>query len=279
MDFTIETYYKLLKALQKQGFSFQTFGNFLNHPLEKTIIMRHDVDKMPLYSLRIARVENILGISASYYFRIVKQSYNESVIHEIISLGHEIGYHYETMDTMSKKAKLKSEKSEEDLYMNLVDDAYEMFYRNLEKFTKIYPVNTICMHGSPLSKFDNREIWKKYDYRKLGIIGEPYFDIDFSKVLYLTDTGRRWDGEKVSIRDKVINNEELKIKNSMVLTHNFKSTFDIIKAIEKGEFPDKAMFTVHPQRWSASFVPWTKELVLQTMKNYVKKHIVSQSQK
>ena len=46
-------------------------------------------------------------------------------------------------------------------------------------------------------------MWKKYDYRELGIIAEPYFDLDFSKVLYLTDTGRRWDGEGVSIRDKI----------------------------------------------------------------------------
>ncbi len=63
------------------------------------------------------------------------------------------------------------------------------------------------MHGSPVSKWDSRLIWKKYDYKKLGIIGEPYFDVDFSKVLYLTDTGRRWDGEKVSIRDKIDNSK------------------------------------------------------------------------
>ncbi len=36
-----------------------------------------------------------------------------------------------------------------------------------------------------------------------GIIGEPYFDVDFSRVFYLTDTGRRWDGDAVSVRDKV----------------------------------------------------------------------------
>jgi len=59
------------------------------------------------------------------------------------------------------------------------------------------------MHGSPRSPYDNNEVWKKYDYRELGIIAEPYFDLDFSKVLYLTDTGRRWDGEGVSIRDKI----------------------------------------------------------------------------
>ena len=59
------------------------------------------------------------------------------------------------------------------------------------------------MHGSPLSKYDNKLLWKYYNYRDFGIIGEPYFDVDFSKVLYLTDTGRRWNGNRVSIRDKI----------------------------------------------------------------------------
>jgi len=85
----------------------------------------------------------------------------------------------------------------------LIDGAYVEFCKNLEYFRTFYPVKTICMHGSPLSKYDNRDIWNKYDYKKLGLIGEPYFDIDFSKVLYLTDTGRCWDGDKVSVRDKV----------------------------------------------------------------------------
>ena len=59
------------------------------------------------------------------------------------------------------------------------------------------------MHGRPLSKYDNRLLWETYSYWDLGIIGEPYFDVDFSKVLYLTDTGRRWDGFDFSVRDKV----------------------------------------------------------------------------
>ncbi len=69
--------------------------------------------------------------------------------------------------------------------------AIEDFELNLERFRKIYPVKTICMHGSPLSKYDNKEIWEKYDYRDYGIIAEPYFDIDFDEVFYITDTGRK----------------------------------------------------------------------------------------
>ncbi len=31
---------------------------------------------------------------------------------------------------------------------------------------------------------------------------------------------------------------------------SFHSAFDIVEAVEVGRFPDKAMITVHPQRWT-----------------------------
>jgi hypothetical protein len=38
------------------------------------------------------------------------------------------------------------------------------------------------MHGSPRSKYDNKDVWKKYDYKKYEIKIEPYFDIDFNQM-------------------------------------------------------------------------------------------------
>ncbi len=34
----------------------------------------------------------------------------------------------------------------------------------------------------------------KNDYNLIGILGAPYFDVNFNEVFYLSDTGRRWDG-------------------------------------------------------------------------------------
>ena len=47
MDFTIKKYIQLLKALQQQGFFFQTFENFLQKQKIKSIVLRHDVDLLP----------------------------------------------------------------------------------------------------------------------------------------------------------------------------------------------------------------------------------------
>jgi hypothetical protein len=144
-----------------------------------------------------------------------------------------------------------------------IDLAWIEFKYHLKKLRKLVKVKTICMHGSPLSSFDNRDIWNKYDYRTLDIIGEPYFDINFYNVFYLTDTGRRWDGRNVSIRDKV--------KNQINLNNNtFHSTTDLINSIEAGDFPEKVMFNFHPQRWNSNLVLWMKEFFLQNIKNTIK---------
>jgi len=263
IDFTIIQYTQLFKALQKQGFSFQTFSEFIEQPKGKGVLLRHDVDLKPENSLKTAQIESGLRIKGSYYFRIVKESWNEKIIRQIAELGHEIGYHYETMDAVSRKWKLESKKNKST--EDLIDAAFEEFCKNLENFRKIYPIKTICMHGSPLSKYDNRDIWKKYDYKKLGLVGEPFFDIDFNSVLYLTDTGRRWDGMKVSIRDKVL-------QTPLQKKYHFKTTSDIINNIKT--LPDQIMINFHPQRWNDKLFPWTKELIIQHAKNQIKRFFV-----
>lgn len=292
IDFTIQIYKKLLITLQQQGFEFLRYMDFQKViENQKIIVLRHDVDALKENSLHFAEIQSKMGIVGTYYFRIVPQSFDEKLIKEIARLGHEIGYHYETMASESKKIKVRD-------YDLLIDAAYKEFCWNLELFRKIVPVVTVCMHGSPLSKYDNRAIWQKYDYKKLGIISEPSFDVDFDDILYLTDTGRRWDGNNVSIRDKAIGvrqqvageickgrcgdleiGREVKEDPTPQTGHHtsflrFHSTFDIIKAIEKGLFPDKIMMTFHPQRWTDKPVPWVKELVWQNVKNVMKHFMI-----
>ncbi|QKG78807.1 polysaccharide deacetylase family protein [Tenuifilum thalassicum] len=269
MDFTLVKYSNVLKPLIAKGFLFTSFCELADETHlgqgNKIIILRHDVDLKPENSLKTATIEHNLGIRGTYYFRIVKESFDVDIIKQIADLGHEIGYHYETMDTASSKFKIQDSKLTDKQKEQLIDAAYEEFCENLEVFRKIYPVKTICMHGSPKSAFDNRDIWKKYDYRQLGIIGEPYFDIDFDKFFYLTDTGRCWNGYKYSVRDKMPQQEQW-IKQGLV----FKTTNDIIKAVAENRFPEKAMITIHPQRWTDNYLEWTKELVAQRAKNIIK---------
>ena len=246
IDFTLTTYKTLLQELITNSYSFQTLQDFIQKPETATVILRHDLDRKPENALVIAKIEKEIGIKASYYFRIIKESYDENIIKQIAEMGHEIGYHYENLTTCGGDLRLS------------IDD----FRLNLMKLRKFYPVKTICMHGSPLSKFDNRLLWKKYDYRDFGIIAEPYFDIDFDEVLYLTDSGRCWSNSSAIVRDKVKSKFDITIKN----THH------LIEKIKNNELPDKIMINVHPQRWTDRPLLWVKELVGQNVKNVVKKY-------
>lgn len=251
IDFTLHTYQNLLFALQKSGYVFQTFEQFLTFPLkEKTVVLRHDIDKLPQNALRLAQMEYALGIEASYYIRIVKGTWNATIAKEIVGLGHELSYHYEDLS----------------LAHGNYDKAWTLFNKHLAMIRKFYPAKTICMHGSPLSKWDNRKLWEQYDYRGVGVIGEPYFDVDFSKVLYITDTGRGWNNTKASMRDKVCNHG--------VSQRYIKDTNHLIQLIENGEMPERVMINTHPQRWFPFGVNWLKELMFQSLKNVVKRTLI-----
>lgn len=255
MDFTRLKYRELLSQLWKSGYEFITYADYCGGKIpQRFVIIRHDVDLKPLNSLAVAKDENDLGAISSYYFRAIPESWNADVIKAIAQMGHEVGYHYESLTTC--KGDMKK--------------AFGDFTKNLERLRKLAPVSTICMHGSPRSPYDSKDIWKQYNYKELGILGEPYLDTDFSKVLYLTDTGRRWDGYNVSVRDKIEGYQEEWNKKGW----SFHSTNNIIKALKENRLPNQLMITTHPQRWSDFSVAWIKELVIQNVKNVVKSAIV-----
>ncbi len=258
-DFTLQTYNRLLLALQKAGYQFYTLEHYYQHLASgsgqsRFVLLRHDVDLYAECSLATALIEAELGIRASYYFRVVPQSNQPAIIKAISDLGHEIGYHYEDMAICGGD----------------VVKAKKHFETQLAYFRNYYPVKTICMHGAPQSQFDGKELWKTCDYRTYGIIGEPYFDIDYSQVFYLTDTGRRWDGFHVSVRDKIPVYQDQWIKQGLI----FHTTDNIIKAIESGQLPEKVLITTHPQRWTDNRGAWVKEYVAQTIKNQVKRTLI-----
>lgn len=255
MDFTLNKYRNLLLQLKDSGYKFLTYRDYCNGRLpQRFVVLRHDVDLKPQNSLRIAKEEIKLGAKASYYFRAVPESWDDSIIEQIYSMGHEVGYHYESLTTCNGD----------------MVRAFDDFKENLEKLRKLVPVATICMHGSPRSPYDSKDIWKQYDYKIFDVVGEPYLSTDFSKMFYLTDTGRRWDGYKVSVRDKIEGYQEEWNAKGWV----FHSTDDIIKTLHENQMPDQLMITTHPQRWFNFGFGWAKELVMQNMKNIVKAAIV-----
>ena len=244
----------MLSALLKKHYIFKTYADFVVSPASRCIILRHDVDRLPGNSLRIAQLEHEFGLTGTYYFRSVPFSFNEKIIKKIGSMGHEIGYHYEDLALANG-----------DMTM-----AFESFCKNLERLRKLEPVRTITMHGSPRSKWDNRDLWNHHNYKELGLIGEPYFDLDFTRILYLTDTGRHWNNFKLNIRDKSLEYSPDNLHEEF----QFYTTDKIIETAKANKLPPVIMITMHPQRWTNNVFLWTNELILQSIKNLLKRRIV-----
>ena len=246
-DFTMGKYKELCLALLDSGYAPQTVYSY--HEKEsnsgKLVILRHDIDRKPLNAVKMAELESKLGIQSTYYFRL-PYTFDPEIIGKIHDLEHEVGYHYEVLS----KAKGDYKK------------AIELFEQELSEFRKIVDVKTICMHGSPLSRYDNRDLWKRYDFKEFGIVGEAYLSI--KDVNYFSDTGRSWNW-KNKMRDFMQDKKEEIVVDT---------TDDLIELI-RGNKVDKLYILAHPERWTSNDAEWffgyVKDFVFNVGKKVLKR--------
>jgi len=228
-DFTLEKYNDLCITLLTNNFHILTFSEYLRGGLgtKKFAILRHDIDRKPDNALRMAELENHLGVKSSYYFRY-PHTFKVDIIKKIYNLGHEIGYHYEVLSKSNGDYK----------------KAIKLFSDEVNSFNSICKIETICMHGSPLSKFDNRDLWNKYNFEEFGIIGESYLSVH-GDINYFSDTGRCWD-QRHKIRDFMPSNHAMP---------TVRNTDDLIDLIEQNII-NNLYITAHPERWSSNDIDW-----------------------
>lgn len=248
-EFTFKSIRAVYEEFLKNGYEVISFLEYLkNSNREKVMILRHDVDRFPKQSLKMAKLEHELGVTATYYFRTRKTTYKPDIINEIKNMGHEIGYHYENLTDCNGN----------------YEKSIEEFEQHLNSLREYYPIETICMHGSPMSKWDNKDVWKKYNYKKYGIIAATSFDIDYDKFFYITDNGWGWNNFKVSVRDKVKTKFDIPIEN----------TDHLIQLIADGKLPNYVMINAHPDTFFDDYFSWFLNKSMIKSKNIVKKQIV-----
>lgn len=246
-DFTLSACKKYLQAIKSSFPNILRFDKFfLSDPKPDSFcLIRHDVDRRPKKALQIAELENELGIQATYYFRGKSHVFKPEIIKEISSLGHEIGYHYESLSDTNG-----------DISLALID-----FENNLKRFREIVLIKTICMHGRPLKPFDNLDIWRDPENHRLllnkyGILGEAYLDIDFEDIAYISDTGRNWSSTESNILDKV--------ESSLKL--DFESGDELYDYLESNPNP-RMVFQLHPERWADNIMNYLVSFCFDAMVN------------
>ena len=102
-NFTYKYYSHLLDSAIDCGYKISSFENY-DELVEKTIILRHDIDYTLNGVLELATIEYQKHLTATYLFRVHADEYNLfscvsiSLIKKLISMGHEIGLHFEAMN-------------------------------------------------------------------------------------------------------------------------------------------------------------------------------------
>ncbi len=230
-DFSLSAYHRLLDALKTKQYEFYRFADqpFLHSPYQYHVMLRHDVDRLPSRALRMAELEAEKGVVSTYFFRTKPVSFNKKIIANIQQMGHEIGYHYECLsDTRGD-----------------INKAWQLFQKELKKFAGLCEIKSIAMHGRPLLPYDNRDIWNHYDYRDCGVLQEAYKDIPWTRYLYLTDVGSRWDSDK-NLRDHAPDHD--------AQIGGIRTTSDLIGALNN--MNKNLIISTHPERWPKSLAGW-----------------------
>ncbi len=256
IDFTLEKYKTLCETISNSSYTTFTFEQYFNqeNPPKNCILLRHDVDRNISNAHKMAMIEQRLNLVSTYYCRTTERVFKPEYFQEIAAMGHEIGYHYETLD------KAKGD----------VEEAIKIFGQELNAFREFINIKTVCMHGNPFSPWLNSNIWNKYDFRDFGIIGEPYLSLDYKDVIYLTDTGRTWADKNIRVKDVIKDKDHQK---NNLLIGNISTTDDIINLIKEEQYP-RICLLAHPDRWHGHLIDWTGELILQNLKNIGKAGII-----
>lgn len=214
--FTFSQYALLLDSYVSQGLKPYTVRGYLQTPPmpgEKFVIIRHDTEWGSERAVRKAQLEHELGLCGTYYFHGPHRTrvFHPDDMRRIEDLGHEVGYHYETLDL-----------AEGDF-----QKAEEIFADQLAQFRAAgVAIDTVCRHGNPRKKkvtykhngdlFQGRvdEMCSTY-----GLLGEAYESIAVKEHQYVSDVGirfARWGESCPGFAAKVASGD---CQNLYVLTH------------------------------------------------------------
>jgi len=247
-DFTDDAYRILLDSLTANGYETLTVAEYLAAESlpERFVIDRHDVDRKPGNALRLAELEADRGIESTYYVRTTEEVFRPDLIRRIAALGHEVGFHYEAVDRAGGD----------------LEQAEETFARNLNLVRGVAPVDTVCMHGNPLTPHDNRDLWDAASFETFGLLGEAYRSMDFEDVVYFSDTGRTWRDGALKVKDHTRGEGTKRV--------GADSTYDLVDLFREGAV-SRACLLSHPNRWADTGVELVAERTKDTAINAVKR--------
>ncbi len=197
MEFTYLAYEKLIKQLKDKDYKFCNYNNYIDE--NKVVILRHDIDTSLNKALEIAKLENVLGVSAYYFVLLSTDFYNINsekslkILKEIRRLGGKIGLHFD-----EKKYNLKSKED----YIKYVSHELDILSRILEE-----KIDVVSMHR-PSKDFLEMDL-------EIPNVINSYQKKFFNDFKYISDSRMNW---RENVEEIV---ESDKYNQLHILTHPF----------------------------------------------------------
>lgn len=206
-DFTFDNYKRLIQLAVDNGFHFILHkDDFVAE--RRDVIWRHDVEFEPELSLKMAEIENSIGVKATYFFQLHSEYYNSfdsfyrDIFHAIVSLGHHVGMHFDSH------------------YWNITDESQLDEFIKLDKqyFERNFGVqiDTFSFHNT--TPFTQSCL--KLNYGGLINVYSSFFKEHYN---YCSDSLGYWRYDRL---EDVLCDEQ--VKHLQVLTHDGNWSTDVL---------------------------------------------------
>lgn len=211
-DFTSDNYLRLLRLI-KTKFKVTEFSRY--NLDEKFAIIRHDVDFSVQRALKIAQIEAKEGIRAHYFILLHSEFYNliekrnAAQIKEIVSLGHNVGLHFDTSfydikseEELVKNLTIEKQFLENVFEINIDDFSFHITNDYTSTCTKDYYAEMLNVYSDSIQKHisycsDSNGYWR---YKRL----EDVINDNNTRNLQILTHPELWQDEIMSPRQRVM---------------------------------------------------------------------------
>lgn len=176
MVFTYAGYIRLFNLLRENGYEIANYVNWNEY--DKCAILRHDVDNDMNKALVMAQVECENNVKSTYFVLLSSNFYNlfskrnRMILHEMQSMGHIIGLHFDetvyTEDTGNIEKIMQDIKRELSMLSEIIDTDVSVF-----------------SYHRPTKKILDADI-------KIQGALNAYADVFFKQFKYLSDSRMHW---------------------------------------------------------------------------------------
>ena len=174
VEFTYAAYQRLVETLVGSGYVFCQYSNVYDY--HRTVIMRHDIDFDLNKACQLAALEQQMGVASTYFVLVATDFYNvmsrrsREKIRTLISMGHDIGLHFDetqyAIDTI------------EELQERVVDEAKVL------SCALDHEISAVSMHRPS-------QLMLRSNVGFPGLINSYSADF-FAKMKYLSDSRMHW---------------------------------------------------------------------------------------